>query len=113
VGGSLCIFFAPFCPKRRPVIISATLTIPSFIVAGDFLSLIGLGIRQPDVRLEHVVVGDECINFELLPPSLTPALLMALTVYGVLIFGRWPEEYVGSAWGRAIGSLKIYSSLCH
>jgi len=32
------------------IIISATLAVPSFIVAESVLSLIGLGIQQPDPR---------------------------------------------------------------
>jgi peptide/nickel transport system permease protein len=45
------------------VIISATLAVPGFIVAESVLSLIGLGIQQPDPSWGNLLsTGDKCFN---------------------------------------------------
>jgi peptide/nickel transport system permease protein len=64
------------------IIISATLTVPSFIVAESVLSLIGLGIQQPDPSWGNMLSVATNASILVLQPWLVwpPALLIILTV---------------------------------
>ncbi len=71
------------------VIISATLTIPSFIVAEAILSLIGLGIQQPDPSWGNMLSLATNASILVLQPWLVaaPAGLMILTVLAFNLMG--------------------------
>ncbi|HIK36816.1 MAG: ABC transporter permease [Geminocystis sp.] len=64
------------------VIISATLSIPSFIIAESVLSLIGLGIQQPDPSWGNLLSVSTNASILVLQPWLVypPAFLIVLTV---------------------------------
>jgi peptide/nickel transport system permease protein len=59
MGGSpMYILFRHILPQTATyIIISATLAIPSFIIAESVLSLIGLGIQEPDASWGNMLVG--------------------------------------------------------
>lgn len=71
------------------VIISATLAIPSFIVAESVLSLIGLGIQQPDPSWGNMLSLATNASILVLQPWLLwpPALLIILTVLSFNLLG--------------------------
>ncbi|MBW4649849.1 MAG: ABC transporter permease [Kastovskya adunca ATA6-11-RM4] len=71
------------------VIISATLAIPSFIVAESVLSLIGLGIQQPDPSWGNLLSLATNASILVLQPWLIwpPALLIILTVLAFNLLG--------------------------
>ncbi|MBW4521836.1 MAG: ABC transporter permease [Scytolyngbya sp. HA4215-MV1] len=71
------------------VIISATLSIPSFIVAESVLSLIGLGIQQPDPSWGNMLSLATNASILVLQPWLIwpPALLIILTVLAFNLLG--------------------------
>ena len=71
------------------IIISATLTVPSFIVAESVLSLIGLGIQQPDPSWGNLLSLATNASILMLQPWLIwpPALLIILTVLAFNILG--------------------------
>ena len=71
------------------VIISATLAVPSFIGAESVLSLIGLGIQQPDPSWGNMLSVATNASILLLQPWLVwpPALLIILTVLSFNILG--------------------------
>lgn len=71
------------------VIISATLTIPSFIVAESVLSLIGLGIQQPDPSWGNLLSLATNASILVLQPWLVwpPALLIIVTVLSFNLLG--------------------------
>ncbi|MBD2097496.1 ABC transporter permease [Trichocoleus sp. FACHB-591] len=71
------------------VIISATLSIPSFIVAESVLSLIGLGIQQPDPSWGNMLSLATNASILVLQPWLVwpPALLIILTVLSFNVLG--------------------------
>lgn len=71
------------------VIISATLAIPSFIVAESVLSLIGLGIQQPDPSWGNMLSAATNASILVLQPWLVwpPALLIILTVLSFNVLG--------------------------
>lgn len=71
------------------VIISATLSIPSFIVAESVLSLIGLGIQQPDPSWGNLLSLSTNASILVLQPWLVwpPALLIILTVLAFNLLG--------------------------
>lgn len=71
------------------VIISATLAIPSFIVAESVLSLIGLGIQQPDPSWGNMLSSATNASILVLQPWLLwpPALLIILTVLSFNLLG--------------------------
>lgn len=71
------------------VIISATLSIPSFIVAESVLSLIGLGIQQPDPSWGNLLSSASNASILVLQPWLVwpPALLIILTVLAFNLLG--------------------------
>ena len=71
------------------VIISATLAIPSFIVAESVLSLIGLGIQQPDPSWGNLLSISTNASIIVLQPWLvfSPAILIVLTVLSFNLLG--------------------------
>lgn len=71
------------------VIISATLSIPSYIVAEAILSLIGLGIQQPDPSWGNMLSIATNASVLVLQPWLIvpPALLIILTVLSFNVLG--------------------------
>ena len=71
------------------IIISATLAVPGFIVAESVLSLIGLGIQQPDPSWGNLLSLATNASILVLQPWLIwpPALLIILTVLAFNILG--------------------------
>lgn len=71
------------------LIISATLAIPSFIVSESVLSLIGLGIQQPDPSWGNMLSLATNASILVLQPWLVwpPALLIILTVLAFNLLG--------------------------
>ncbi|MEM8638962.1 MAG: ABC transporter permease [Cyanobacteria bacterium P01_G01_bin.54] len=71
------------------VIISATLAVPSFIVAESVLSLIGLGIQQPDPSWGNLLSVATNASILVLQPWLiwSPVLLISLTVLSFNLLG--------------------------
>jgi len=71
------------------LIISATLSIPGFIVAESVLSLIGLGIQQPDPSWGNMLSLATNASVLVLQPWLIwpPALLIILTVLAFNLLG--------------------------
>lgn len=71
------------------VIISATLAIPGFIVSESVLSLIGLGIQQPDPSWGNLLSSATNASVLVLQPWLIwpPALLIILTVLAFNLLG--------------------------
>jgi len=71
------------------VIIAATLSIPRFIVAESVLSLIGLGIQQPDPSWGNLLSLATNASILVLQPWLIwpPALLIILTVLSFNLLG--------------------------
>ena len=71
------------------IIISATLAIPSFIITESVLSLIGLGIQQPDPSWGNLLSLATNASILVLQPWLIwpPALLIILTVLSFNVLG--------------------------
>jgi peptide/nickel transport system permease protein len=71
------------------VIINATLAIPSYIGAESVLSLIGLGIQQPDPSWGNLLSLATNASILVLQPWLIwpPALLIVLTVLAFNLLG--------------------------
>ncbi len=71
------------------VIIAATLSIPSFIIAEAVLSLIGLGIQQPDPSWGNMLSLATNASVLVLQPWLvwSPAVLIVLTVLSFNLLG--------------------------
>jgi peptide/nickel transport system permease protein len=71
------------------IIISATLSVPGFIVAESVLSLIGLGIQQPDPSWGNLLSVSTNASILVLQPWLIwpPALLIILTVLAFNLLG--------------------------
>jgi len=71
------------------VIISATLAIPGFIVAESVLSLIGLGIQEPDPSWGNLLSAGTNASILVLQPWLVwpPAILIILTVLSFNLLG--------------------------
>ncbi len=71
------------------IIISATLAVPGFIVAESVLSLIGLGIQQPDPSWGNLLSLATNASILMLQPWLIwpPAILIILTVLAFNILG--------------------------
>jgi peptide/nickel transport system permease protein len=89
-GKSLYIILRHILPQTATyVIISATLAIPSFIVAESVLSLIGLGIQQPDPSWGNMLSLATNASILVLQPWLIwpPALLIILTVLAFNLLG--------------------------
>lgn len=89
-GRSLYIINRHVLPQTASyVIISATLSIPSFIVAESVLSLIGLGIQQPDPSWGNMLSLATNASILVLQPWLIwpPTLLIILTVLAFNLLG--------------------------
>lgn len=71
------------------IIISATLAIPSFIVAESVLSFLGLGIQQPDPSWGNLLSLATNASILVLQPWLIwpPALLLVITVLSFNLLG--------------------------
>ncbi len=71
------------------IVISATLAIPGFIVAESVLSLIGLGIQQPDPSWGNLLSVATNASILVLQPWLIwpPAILIILTVLSFNLLG--------------------------
>jgi peptide/nickel transport system permease protein len=71
------------------MIISATLSIPGFIVAESVLSLIGLGIAEPDASWGKLLSAGTNFSILVLQPWLIwpPALLIILTILAFNLLG--------------------------
>ncbi|NEQ46832.1 MAG: ABC transporter permease [Leptolyngbya sp. SIOISBB] len=89
-GQSIYIIVRHILPQTATyVIISATLAIPSFIVAEAVLSLIGLGIQQPDPSWGNMLSLASNASILVLNPWLIwpPAILIVLTVLSFNLLG--------------------------
>lgn len=89
-GRSLYIITRHVLPQTATfVIISATLAIPDFIVAESVLSLIGLGIQQPDPSWGNMLSLATNASILVLQPWLiwSPAILIILTVLAFNLLG--------------------------
>jgi peptide/nickel transport system permease protein len=89
-GRSLYIITRHILPQTATyIIISATLSIPSFIVAESVLSLIGLGIQQPDPSWGNMLSLATNASVLVLQPWLIwpPAVLIILTVLAFNLLG--------------------------
>lgn len=89
-GGPLYIILRHVLPQTATyMIISATLSIPSFIVAEAVLSLIGLGIQQPDPSWGNMLSLATNASILVLQPWLvwSPAVLIVLTVLAFNLLG--------------------------
>jgi len=89
-GRSLYIILRHVLPQTATyVIIAATLAVPSFILAEAVLSLIGLGIQQPDPSWGNMLTLATNASILVLQPWLvwSPALLIVLTVLAFNLLG--------------------------
>jgi len=89
-GRSFYIILRHVLPQTYTyVIISATLAIPGFIGAESVLSLIGLGIQQPDPSWGNLLSVATNASILILQPWLVwpPALLIILTVLSFNLLG--------------------------
>ena len=77
------------------VIISATLSVPSFIIGETALSFLGLGINQPDPSWGNILAeGKELSNILTRPWLLwSPALLIFFSVFSFNIIGDSLRDY--------------------
>ena len=89
-GRSLYIILRHVLPQTATyIIISATLAVPGFILAEAILSLIGLGIQQPDPSWGNMLSLATNASILVLQPWLvwSPALLIVLTVLSFNLLG--------------------------
>ncbi|NCO75044.1 MAG: ABC transporter permease [Cyanobacteria bacterium] len=89
-ANSIYIIIKHILPQTATyIIISATLSIPSFIVAESVLSLIGLGIQQPDPSWGNLLSLATNASILVLQPWLIfpPAILIILTVLSFNLLG--------------------------
>lgn len=89
-GRSLYTIIRHVLPQTSTyVIISSTLAVPSFIVAEAVLSLIGLGIQQPDPSWGNMLSLATNASVLLLQPWLvwSPAFLIVITVLSFNLLG--------------------------
>ena len=89
-GRSLYIILRHVLPQTATyIIISATLAIPGFIVAEAILSLIGLGIQQPDPSWGNMLSLASNASILVLHPWLIwpPAILIVLAVLSFNLLG--------------------------
>lgn len=89
-GRSIYIILRHVLPQTATyLIISATLAIPSFIVAEATLSFIGLGIQQPDPSWGNMLTLASNASILVLQPWLVwaPAALIVLTVLAFNLLG--------------------------
>ncbi|MGG6294210.1 ABC transporter permease [Leptolyngbya sp. AN02str] len=89
-GRSLYIILRHILPQTATyVIISATLSVPGFILSEAVLSLIGLGIQQPDPSWGNMLSLATNASILVLQPWLvwSPAILIVLTVLAFNLLG--------------------------
>lgn len=89
-GNSLYIITRHVLPQTATyIIISATLAVPGFIVAESVLSLIGLGIQQPDPSWGNMLSLATNASILVLQPWLIwpPAFLIIITVLAFNLLG--------------------------
>lgn len=89
-GQPLYILLRHVLPQTTSyVIVSATLAIPSFIVAESVLSLIGLGIQKPDPSWGNLLAVASNASILVLQPWLVwpPAIAIILTVLAFNLVG--------------------------
>ncbi len=89
-AGSLDILWRHILPQTTTyVMISATLAIPGFIAAESVLSLIGLGIQQPDPSWGNMLALATNASIIVLHPWLViaPTLLVVLSCLGFNLLG--------------------------
>lgn len=89
-GNPIYIIIRHVLPQTATyVIISATLAVPGFIAAESVLSLIGLGIQQPDPSWGNMLSLATNASILVLQPWLIwpPALLIVLTVLAFNLLG--------------------------
>ncbi|MEM8542359.1 MAG: ABC transporter permease [Cyanobacteria bacterium P01_H01_bin.119] len=89
-GRSLYIIIRHILPQTATyVVISATLAVPGFIIAEAVLSLIGLGIQQPDPSWGNMLSSATNASILVLQPWLIwpPAALIVLTVLSFNLLG--------------------------
>lgn len=89
-GGSLYIILRHVLPQTATyLVIAATLTIPSFIVAEAVLSLIGYGIKPPDPSWGNMLSLATNASILVLQPWLvwSPAILIMLTILAFNLLG--------------------------
>lgn len=89
-GRSLHIIVRHILPQTATyVIISATLAVPGYIVAEAVLSLIGLGIQQPDPSWGNMLSSATNASILVLHPWLIwpPAFLIVITVLSFNLLG--------------------------
>ncbi|MGB2925524.1 MAG: ABC transporter permease [Limnothrix sp.] len=89
-GRSLYIITRHILPQTSSyAIISATLAVPGFIIAESVLSLIGLGIQQPDPSWGNLLSLSTNASILVLQPWLvwSPAILIIVTVLAFNLLG--------------------------
>ncbi|NJN73526.1 MAG: ABC transporter permease [Limnothrix sp. RL_2_0] len=89
-GRSLYIITRHILPQTSSyAIISATLAVPGFIIAESVLSLIGLGIQQPDPSWGNLLSLGTNASILVLQPWLvwSPAILIIVTVLAFNLLG--------------------------
>jgi peptide/nickel transport system permease protein len=89
-GRSLYIITRHILPQTSSyAIISATLAVPSFIISESVLSLIGLGIQQPDPSWGNLLSLATNASILVLQPWLvwSPAILIIVTVLAFNLLG--------------------------
>ncbi|ANV84219.1 ABC transporter substrate-binding protein [Picosynechococcus sp. PCC 7003] len=89
-GRSLYIITKHILPQTASyAIISATLAVPGFIIAESVLSLIGLGIQQPDPSWGNLLSLSTNASILVLQPWLvwSPAILIIVTVLSFNLLG--------------------------
>lgn len=89
-GRSLYIITRHILPQTSSyAIISATLAVPGFIIAESVLSLIGLGIQQPDPSWGNLLSLGTNASILVLQPWLvwSPAILIVITVLAFNLLG--------------------------
>jgi peptide/nickel transport system permease protein len=89
-GSSLYTIIRHILPQTATyIIIAATLAIPSFIVSESVLSLVGLGIQEPDPSWGNLLSVATNASILVLQPWLLwpPALLIILTVLSFNLLG--------------------------
>jgi peptide/nickel transport system permease protein len=76
------------------VIVSATLSVPSFIIGESALSFLGLGINQPDPSWGNILAeGKELSNILTRPLLLwVPAALIFITIFSFNIIGDFVRD---------------------
>jgi peptide/nickel transport system permease protein len=76
------------------VIVSATLSVPSFIIGESALSFLGLGINQPDPSWGNILAeGKELSNILIRPLLLwVPAILIFITIFSFNVIGDYLRD---------------------